>query len=176
MIQARLVPDPMRDRDLRLELIGTDPYEATAYLKCYYFGMFLDGRQEMVGEIELRLRDDRDTLLYLGQVGYSVESDYRGQRLAARSLILLKPLARRHQLRELWITCDPDNPASQRTCELAGAVFFETVDLPRGHLLYSVGLRQKCRYQLDLQSRSSNQPRLRARTTASTRVETPILE
>lgn len=166
----------MRDGDLRLELIGTDPHETTTYLKCYYFGIFLDGHEERVGEIELRLRDDRDTLLYLGQVGYSVEAGFRGQRLAARSLVLLKPLARRHQLRELWITCDPENLASQRTCELAGAVFHEVVNLPRGHLLYSVGLRQKCRYLLSLQSKSSNQPRLRARTTASTRVDTPIFE
>ncbi|MBN9416969.1 MAG: GNAT family N-acetyltransferase [Candidatus Eremiobacteraeota bacterium] len=150
MLQARLSPDPMRDGTLRLELVGTDPHDARLHLRCYYFGMFLEGIEEMVGEIELRLRDDRDTLLYLGQVGYSVEPDYQGQHLAARSLKLLKPLARRHQLRELWITCDPHNLASRRTCELAGAVFQEVVTLPRGHALYAVGLRQKCRYRLRL--------------------------
>ena len=150
MIQVRLSPDPMRDGKLRLELVGTDPHDAQLHLRCYYFGMFLDGVEEMVGEIELRLRDDRDTLLYLGQVGYSVEPEYQGQRLAARSLKLLMPLAKRHQLRELWITCNPDNLASQRTCERAGAVLEEVVTLPRSHTLYAVGLRQKCRYRLRL--------------------------
>ena len=140
----------MRDGSLRLELVGTDPHDARLYLRCYYFEMFLEGVPERVGEIELRLREDRDTLLYLGQVGYSVEPEYRGQRLASRSLRLLKPLARRHNLRELWITCDPDNVASRRTCEQAGAVFVETVTLPGTHDLYAVGLRQKCRYRLRL--------------------------
>ena len=34
---------------------------------------------------------------------------------------LLLPLARRHGLQTVWITCNPDNWASRRTCELAGA-------------------------------------------------------
>jgi tagatose 1,6-diphosphate aldolase len=47
------------------------------------------------------------------------------------------PLAVRHGLSELWITCNPDNIASRRTCEAAGAELVEVVDLPpqKGYVL-----------------------------------------
>jgi len=38
---------------------------------------------------------------------------------------------------ETWITCNPDNLASRRTCERLGAIFVDT-------------LGSKCRYRLDL--------------------------
>ena len=39
-------------------------------------------------------------------------------------------MARRHGLATVWITCNPDNRASRRTCELTGAQLVEIVDLP----------------------------------------------
>jgi tagatose 1,6-diphosphate aldolase len=60
------------------------------------------------------------------------------------------PLARHYSLNPLWITCNPDNYASRRTCELAGATFIEIVDLPEDTDMYQMGERQKCRYRLDL--------------------------
>jgi tagatose 1,6-diphosphate aldolase len=49
----------------------------------------------------------------------------------------------------LWITCDPDNAASRRSLELAGAEFMEVVDVPEdcGIRKYGGKLR-KCRYRL----------------------------
>ena len=63
---------------------------------------------------------------------------------------LLFGLARRHGLSELWITCNPDNIASRKTCERLGAEYVETVSLPRDHVLYQRGEREKCRYRIDL--------------------------
>jgi tagatose 1,6-diphosphate aldolase len=60
------------------------------------------------------------------------------------------PLARRHGLYALWITCNPENVASRRTCELTGAEFVEIVDLPPESDMYERGERRKCRYRLDL--------------------------
>jgi tagatose 1,6-diphosphate aldolase len=51
---------------------------------------------------------------------------------------------------ELWITCNPENIASRRTCEAAGADFVEIVDLPSDIDMYQEGERQKCRYRLKL--------------------------
>jgi tagatose 1,6-diphosphate aldolase len=62
---------------------------------------------------------------------------------------LLLPLARSHGLMTIWITCNPDNFASRRTCELAGATLVEIVDLPEDNDMYQRGERQKCRYRLD---------------------------
>jgi tagatose 1,6-diphosphate aldolase len=60
------------------------------------------------------------------------------------------PLARRHGINPLWITCNPDNHASRRTCERLGATLVEIVPVPVGHTLYQRGEREKCRYRVDL--------------------------
>jgi hypothetical protein len=48
------------------------------------------------------------------------------------------------------IDVHPDNIASRRTFELAGAKFVEIVDLPEDTDMYQEGERQKCRYRIDL--------------------------
>jgi predicted acetyltransferase len=82
-------------------------------------------------------------------------AEYRGNHFAGRALRLLKPLARRHGLSELWITCNPENAASRRTCEFAGAELTEIVDLPPHVDMYQEGERQKCRCRLDLQAKDA---------------------
>jgi tagatose 1,6-diphosphate aldolase len=85
-----------------------------------------------------------------GQVGYGIAEPHRGNRFTARALPLLVPLARLHGFSCLWITCDPQNWASRRSCEIAGAKFVETVDLPEDCDMYRQGDRQRCRYRLDV--------------------------
>ncbi|MBC7926102.1 MAG: GNAT family N-acetyltransferase [Bryobacteraceae bacterium] len=116
----------------------------------YMFQICVYPSGEVAGEINLRLGDTESLRLYGGHIGYGVRSRYRGRRFAARSVKLLLPLARAHGMRELWITCNPDNLASRRTCELAGAEFVEIVDLPSYLDMYREGERQKCRYRLAL--------------------------
>jgi predicted acetyltransferase len=60
------------------------------------------------------------------------------------------PLARKHGLNPLWLTCDPDNLASRRSCELAGAKLVEIVDVPALCIIHRSGHPKKCRYRLDL--------------------------
>lgn len=141
----------LRDGDLSLRILSTNPIDPIKnYVATYRFGMFLRGQKRAVGSIELRLGEHEFLILYGGQIGYAVHPDHQGQGLAARSLVLLLPLARRHGFEQLWITCDPDNFASRRSCERAGAVLQEIVDLPATHELYLRGSRQKCRYLLTL--------------------------
>jgi tagatose 1,6-diphosphate aldolase len=108
------------------------------------------GAGVIAGRIDLRVGDTEHLRYYAGQIGYGVEPLHRGHPYAARAVRLLMPLARRHGLAELWITCNPDNIASRRTCELAGAEFVEIVDLPPDNDMYRRGERQKCRYRLAL--------------------------
>jgi hypothetical protein len=54
------------------------------------------------------------------------------------------------RLDPLCITCDPDNAASRRTCELARAVFVEIVDVPETCIIHRTGHKKKCRYWLEL--------------------------
>ena len=53
-------------------------------------------------------------------------------------------------MNELWITCNPENAASRRTCEIARGKLIETVDLPQHNEQYNRGERRKCRYRFDL--------------------------
>lgn len=144
-------PGQLIDGNLVLSLVETYPGDPRRdYVPAYRFRMTLDGQRYEIGRIELRVGNTERIVLYAGHIGYRVLPMYRGHHYAARSCRLLLPLARRHGLNPLWITCNPDNYASRRTCELAGATFVEIVDLPEDNEMYQMGERQKCRYRLDL--------------------------
>lgn len=144
-------PGRLVDGDLALVLRETYPGDARrGYVPAYRFRMTLAGQKQEIGRIELRVGNTEHIVLYAGHIGYRVLPMYRGRHYAARSCALLMPLARYHGLNPLWITCNPDNYASRRTCELAGATLVEIVDLPEDVDMYQMGERQKCRYRLDL--------------------------
>jgi predicted acetyltransferase len=137
----------LRDRDLHLELAEFTPH-AVHQVPTYHFRMIEASSGEQAGNINLRLGWDENLTVYAGHVGYGVHEAFRGRRFAARSVRLLTPLARLHGFTELWITCNPENTASRRSCEIAGAQFVETVDLPETSQYYARGMRKKCRYRL----------------------------
>jgi len=146
-----LDPGNLIDEDLELVLSEMHPANpAMNYVPSYKFKMKKVGRGEEIGSIELRVGKTHHLVMYAGHVGYGVHPEHRGHRYAARACKLLLPLARRHGLTELWITCNPDNIPSRKTCQLAGARLVEVVDLPEDTDMYQRGERQKCRYRLDL--------------------------
>src|ERR1700733_9910561 len=73
-----------------------------------------------------------------------------GNRYASRAVRLLIPIARQEGLNPLWITCDPENAASRRTCELAGGELIEIAAVPPTCIIYRNGHREKCRDRLIL--------------------------
>lgn len=144
-------PGELIDGDLQLVLEKTNPANpAKGFAPEYRFKMALTGQEKKIGGINLRIGNTERLVKYSGHIGYGVEPEHRGHHYAARSVRLLLPLARQHGMETLWITCNPDNIASRRTCELAGAEFIEIVDLPEDTDMYQKGARQKCRYRLDL--------------------------
>ena len=100
------------------------------------------------GTVTLRVGRGENLERYLGHVGYVVFPASRGRRYAERATRLLLPLARSHGLREVWITCNPDNAPSRRTAERLGARYVDTVAVPRRHPLHARGDRAKRRYVL----------------------------
>jgi tagatose 1,6-diphosphate aldolase len=145
-------PGRLVDGDLELALVEKYPGDTSiAYVPAYRFKMKRAGRDdEELGNIELRVGNTERLVRYGGHIGYGVYPEHRGNHYAARACRLLLPLARSHGMQTLWITCNPDNSASRKTCELAGARFVEIVDLPEDSDMYREGERQKCRYRLDL--------------------------
>lgn len=85
---------------------------------------------EVIGGIRFRAAMNEDVELYAGNLGYNVDPPYRGRHFAERACRLLLPFARLHCFEHLWITFDPANAESRRTCERLGAVLVEVIMLP----------------------------------------------
>jgi len=147
---AFLDPGRLIDNDLELVLVEKKPaVPEKGYFPSYTFEMRNVQSGEKIGSVNLRIGNN-DNTKYGGHIGYSVIEKYRGHHYTARSCKLLFPVAKKHKLNPVWITCNPENIASRRTCERVGGKMIEIVDLPEANEQYKKGDRQKCRYRFDL--------------------------
>jgi predicted acetyltransferase len=137
------------DEDLMLEPGELTPHPIHKVPTCFLRMVHARSRAPM-GSINLRIGNSAHLQLYAGHVGYFVDEAYRGNRYASRALRLLMPMARELGLDPLWVTCDPENIASRRTCELAGARLVEIVDVSEACIIRRSGHPRKCRYLLEL--------------------------
>ncbi|MBL7132693.1 MAG: hypothetical protein ISS78_01215 [Phycisphaerae bacterium] len=136
-------PGRLVDGDLELILVRKHPADsAKKHVPSYEFKMRRIGRSQKAGYITLRVGSAR-ALHYRGHIGYRVNKRYRGHRYGARSCRplgppggLLLPLALAHGLKSVWLSTGTRNVASQRTCELAGARYVDTVRIPKDHPIY----------------------------------------
>lgn len=124
--------------------------EANDYIPTVYYEIQLKSNGRKVGRCDLRL--GMNSSLYLaGNIGYSVSPAYRGNRYAYKACKILLDLAKKkYKMKELIITCNPDNEASKRTCELLEGSLIAIVDVPHNHWLRKQGDFQKCIYQYKL--------------------------
>jgi predicted acetyltransferase len=138
----------LRHGDLELRLAD---YSVHAYhrVPTYFFRMMSVEWDSELGTINLRIGSTLHVERYAGHIGYGVHAAYRGHHYAARSIVLLQPLARSLGIDPMWITCDPNNTASRRTLEIAGAELIEIVDVPEDCGIRRYGSKaRKCRYRL----------------------------
>jgi predicted acetyltransferase len=146
--------DPGRLVDGNLELVLTRAEcrdTRRGVVPQYEFDLRSTGTTLTMGLIKLRILLTDELKLYGGNLSYDVDEAYRGHRYAARGCRLLFPLAKRHGLTSLLITCAPDNAASQRTSELIGAQHVDTIEVeiePGKH-------RPTCRFVVSLEPAST---------------------
>jgi len=139
---------PLTDGEIELraqEQQEGDP--ACGWMPTYTFGIVLAGTRTRVGAIELRIGYTWDLVRYNGHIGYGVAESHRGHHYAAKACRLIHPVAMAHGMDVLWITCNPDNWPSRKTCEYLGATLVEIVDLPPPSDQPLETPRQKCRYR-----------------------------
>jgi len=149
-------PGTLVDADLELVLEETLPSgvkDGYQYPPAYRFAMRRVGTEQKIGEIGLKAGENHK---HKGHFWYRVLPEYRGHHYAARALRLLIPLARRHGLNPLWITCRENNAASRRTAELARATLAEVMVMPEGYRDWTGPVRRKCRYRLGTEERMDN--------------------
>lgn len=115
----------------------------------YHFKICLlqDGTE--VGHCNFRIGHN-EKLYYVGNIGYTVHEFCRGHHYAGKACLLLFQLAKRHGMKYLYITCNPDNYASRKTCKYAGGILKTIIDLPEDNDMYLKGEKQKCIYYFDL--------------------------
>ncbi len=148
-------PGELVDDDLRLDLAAF-ALQPAHRVPAYHFRMMHCETGAEMGVIRLRVGSTRHIEMYAGHVGYAVHPPHRGHRYASRSVRLLVPLAARLGLDPLWITCDPENHASRRSLEVAGARLVEIVEVPEDCVIRQSGHPWKCRYRLDCSPHSTN--------------------
>jgi tagatose 1,6-diphosphate aldolase len=144
-------PGKLQDNELELVLAQRMPADPVKdWAPSYVFQMIRSETGRSMGSINLRIGTSEHLVKYAGQIGYGVDEQFRGNRYAVRSCLLIFPLAKLHGINPLWITCNPENTASRRTCELAGGIYVETVDVPPDTEMYKKGDKRKRRYRFDL--------------------------
>ncbi len=146
LIDRFKIVDPVIGDDLALVLNRVlRENEALERVPAYLFDIVLHSG-ERIGQIDLRLETTSSLVLYGGQIGYGIDKPFRGNGYAAKACELLREVAIDAGFTELWITCNPNNMPSIRTCEQIGAQFVEQVDVPKNTELWHRGDREKLRF------------------------------
>ncbi len=139
--------DWLENDEIKLVLEKTVDAGKDAWLPTYCFAIYEKRNVKIkIGVCDLRIGHN-ENVYYGGNIGYKIEEAYRGHHYAAKACLLLFELAKRHCMEYVIITCNPDNDASRKTCEYAGGILKEIVEVPEGHILYAKGDTYKCIYE-----------------------------
>lgn len=142
--------EPERMSACGFELVCVRKIEANSeknYVPAYFFEMRVGGKT--VGRLDLRVGYS-EGLYYGGNIGYVVFPPYRGRGYAGVACALLLPLAKKHGMKRLLITCDPTNHASARVCEKLGLRLLRRAQLPDWTELWRDGHREVLIYEWDI--------------------------
>ena len=137
--------------DLR-EKYRVDKHSAYDGVPTIYYDILLHDGKEKVGTIDLRLTVEGN-MYYYGHIGYNVQRAHRGNGYAYHACRVLFGIAKEEfGMKELIITCSPENVASYKTLRKLGGELLELVEVPPGHPLYAAGEKKKYifRYRIDL--------------------------
>lgn len=113
----------------------------------YKFQILLHDTNIVIGHINVRIGEDEKVVNYIGHIGYGVDESYRGNKYAAKACRIVRKVFNDHSMDRVIITCNPDNHASRKTCEIIKARLIEIIDIPITSNAYSPKEAQKCRYE-----------------------------
>lgn len=121
----------------------------TVFYDIYLSGSNL-GTNLRVGKCDLRLKND-GFMYYYGNVGYNIMESQRGHHYAYYACKVLFKIAKEEfGMKELIITCNPDNEASYKTLKKLKGDLIDIAQIPYDHELYEKGDRFKCIFRFKL--------------------------
>ncbi len=133
----------LQDEEIKLKLVAkhkdTNP---DGWGQSYVYDIYELAQSRIVGRCDLR-KGNTVTLDLAGHIGYTIYVPYRGHHYAAKASKLLFKQAAYIGMKEVIITCNTDNLASYRCCELAGCTYVSSQGVPPTHELYAQGDREK---------------------------------
>jgi len=136
--------------NVRLDCTGYyDGSKFKNHVPAYEFNIVEKNSGTILGEISLRLGFG-ENFYFGGQVGYSVNVEFRNMGIATIACGIILDLARAHNFKKLIITNEYTNKASQRVCEKNGAKIIRAAKLPKWHDLYNEGQRYVNIYEIIL--------------------------
>lgn len=146
-----LKPKPsLEDGEIRLKLVAKHKdSNPDGWGQSFIYDIFELSTNRIVGRCDLRL-GNTPTLALAGHIGYTVYVPYRGHHYAAKASKILFAQAKHMGMKTLIITCNTDNLASYRTCELAGCTYLCDKTVPPTHELYAQGDRVKAIFEKKL--------------------------
>ena len=143
-------------------LVLKSPYGIQLRFESHYYSSYNNGKIEnymysiwdsktnsQLGFCDLRLGDEQD-LFYLGNIGYNIFLHHRGHGYAKIATKLLLMLSKKLGIKQLFITCDPNNIASKKTIISCGGIYINTVNVPAYDPLFLQCEYIKDRFLIDL--------------------------
>ncbi len=116
------------------------------YCPMYIWHVMKDN--QVVGEVLFRIGFN-ENIYYGGNIGITIFEEYRGNRYAGFASKMLLKVAKKHNIKEIYVTCNPDNIASKKTIETnINCQFVERALIPKHNDQYEKGMREKLIYKL----------------------------
>lgn len=116
----------------------------------YWYNILLKETKQIIGQISLRIGKNAHSY-YNGNIGYYIESQYRGHNYAFTATKMLYPLSLAHHQNELYLTCDEDNLPSAKIIKKLGGILLETVQPPKDYFGYYEGMPKQNIFILKIQ-------------------------
>ncbi len=114
----------------------------------FFYTIILKDIGRRIGYCDIRTSHE-DELLFYGNIGYRIDKRYRGHSYAYKASLLLLKVAKKLNMDYLFITCSPENIASDKTIQKLNATYINTLSVPIWHPLFESEKVKKI-YRIDL--------------------------
>lgn len=115
----------------------------------YKFKIIDTDTGQEAGNINLKAGYSKNIVNYRGNIGFTIYENFRGNHFASKACRLLIPLFKILDMPKIWVTCNVNNHASQKSIAAFGATYIDTRTIPKESPLisyYAEEARTKLRF------------------------------